>query len=87
MYSIFFDKKAMKDFTLLKSCGLDGKSRDLIGILRLDPYLYSPSFEKLSGDLQDAFSRRINIHHRLVYQVLDESKTVKIISLWSHYEF
>lgn len=87
MYSIVYTKKATTDIPKLKGAGLDKKARMLIDILKIYPYQTPPTFEKLQGDLQGAFSRRINIKHRLVYQVYEAEKTVKIISLWTHYEF
>lgn len=85
-YSIVYNKKAIKDIPKLKSCNLDAKAKALIDILRANPYQSPPSFEKLVGDLNGAYSRRINIQHRLVYQVLEDIQVVKIISMWSHYE-
>lgn len=87
MYSIVYDKKALKDIPKLKSSKLDSKTKALIDILRENPYQTPPPYEKLVGDLQGAYSRRINIQHRLVYQVIEDIKVVKIISMWSHYEF
>ena len=87
MYSIVYTKKAAADIANLKAAKLDAKAKALIEILREDPYRTPPPCEKLQGDLQGAFSRRINLKHRLVYQVYDEEKTVKIISMWTHYEF
>lgn len=66
---------------------LDKKAKALIEIIKENPYKTPPSYEKLMGDLTGAYSRRINIKHRLVYEVLEEEKTVKIISLWTHYDF
>ena len=86
MYSIFYTKKSLKDIPKLKSAKLDKKARLLIEILKRNPYENPPSYEKLVGDLNGAYSRRINIQHRLVYQVIEESNTVKILSMWSHYE-
>ncbi len=86
MYQIVYTKAAAKDIPLLKAAGLDGKAKALIDLLRDDPFRRPPSCEKLVGDLQGLYSRRINIQHRLVYQVYEAEKTVKIISLWSHYE-
>ena len=86
MYSIVYFKKALKDIPKLKAAKLDIKVKRLIDLLREDPYQNPPPYEKLVGDLHGAYSRRINIQHRLVYSVEDESKTVKIISMWSHYE-
>ena len=87
MYTVVYTKKAAKDIPLLKAAGLDGKARALIEILRSAPFQNPPPFEKLQGDLSGAYSRRINIKHRLVYQILENEKTVKIISLWTHYAF
>ncbi len=87
MYTVVYTKKAVKDIPLLKAAGLDGKARALIEILRSAPFQNPPPFEKLQGDLSGAYSRRINIKHRLVYQILENEKTVKIISLWTHYAF
>jgi Txe/YoeB family toxin of toxin-antitoxin system len=87
MYSIVYDKKAVKDITKLKAAKLDSKAKALIDLIRKDPFQTPPPYEKLQGDLQGALSRRINIQHRLVYQVIEEQHTVKIISMWTHYEF
>ncbi len=86
MYSIVYDRKALKDIPKLKAAGLDKKARALIDLLKENPYQSPPPYEKLQGDLQGACSRRINIKHRLVYEVLEDIRTVKIISMWSHYE-
>ncbi len=86
MYRIVYTKKALKDIPLLKAAKLDGKAKALIELLREDPYKIPPRYEKLRADLAGALSRRINIRHRLVYQVLEEIRTVKIISMWSHYD-
>lgn len=87
MYTIVYTKKAAADIPKLKSAKLDTKTKALIEILRENPYQTPPPYEKLIGDLQGAYSRRINVKHRLVYEVLEEDNTVKIISLWTHYEF
>ena len=87
MYNIVYTKKAINDIPKLKSVKLDKKARALIEIIKENPYKTPPSYEKLMGDLTGAYSRRINIKHRLVYEVLEEKKTVKIISLWTHYDF
>ena len=87
MYNIVYTKKAINDISKLKSVKLDKKARALIEIIKENPYKTPPTYEKLMGDLTGAYSRRINIKHRLVYEVLEEEKTVKIISLWTHYEF
>lgn len=87
MYTIVYTKKATCDIPKLKAVKLDSKAKLLIELIRENPYQSSPPHEKLQGSLQGAYSRRINIKHRLVYEVLEDIKTVKIISLWSHYEF
>lgn len=86
MYKIVYTKSAVKAIPNLKAAKLDGKALALIELLRDDPYRNPPPYEKLVGDLAGAYSRRINIRHRLVYQVYDEEKIVKILSLWTHYE-
>lgn len=87
MYSIVYTKKAAKDIPNLKAAKLEKKAKALIDLIRKNPYQTPPPYEKLQGDLQGACSRRINIKHRLVYEVLEEEQSVKIISLWTHYEF
>lgn len=87
MYNIVYTKKAINDIPKLKSVKLDKKAKELIEIIKENPYKIPPTYEKLMGDLTGAYSRRINIKHRLVYEVLEEEKIVKIISLWTHYEF
>ena len=87
MYNIVYTKKAINDIPKLKSVKLDKKARALIEIIKENPYKTPPSYEKLMGDLTGAYSRHINIKHRLIYEVLEEEKTVKIISLWTHYDF
>ncbi len=86
MWRVVFTKQAQKDAKKLSTAGLRPKAEKLIEILRENPYQTSPPFEKLLGDLFGAFSRRINIQHRLVYQILDDEKVVKIIRMWTHYE-
>lgn len=87
IYSIFYTNKAQGDVPKLKAAKLDKKARALIELLKENPYQTPPSYEKLQGDLQEAYSRHINIMHRLVYEVLEEEKAVKIISLWRHHDF
>ena len=86
MWRVVFTKEAQKDAKKLSAAGLRPKAEKLIEILRENPYQTPPPFEKLLGDLSGAFSRRINIQHRLVYQILDEEKVVKVIRMWTHYE-
>ena len=85
-WKVVYTKQAQKDARKLASRGLKSKAEVLIKILKEDPYQSPPLFEKLIGDLSGAYSRRINIQHRLVYQVLDSEKVVKVLRLWSHYE-
>ena len=87
MYSIHYTKAAVKDIPKLKAAKLDSKAKNLIELLRTNPFQNPPPYEKLQGDLFGAYSRRINIKHRLVYEVLENDKAVKILSLWTHYEF
>ena len=87
IYSIVYTKGAAADIPKLKATKLDSKAKALIEILRENPYQNPPSYEKLQGSLYGAYSRRINIKHRLVYEIIEEEKIVKIISMWTHYEF
>ncbi len=86
MYRIEYHKKAVKEILKLKENNLDKKAKKLVDLIRENPYQTPPPYERLVGDLQGFYSRRINIKHRLVYQVNEEEKKIKIISLWSHYE-
>lgn len=86
MYKIVYTKTAVKDIPKLKSAGLDTKARALIDLIKANPFQKPPSFEKLVGDLNGLYSRRINIQRRLVYQVYEDEKIIKIISLWTHYD-
>ncbi|RLB90360.1 MAG: Txe/YoeB family addiction module toxin [Deltaproteobacteria bacterium] len=81
-----FTRQAQKDAKKLSGSGLREKAERLIQILRENPYQTPPPYEKLVGDLAGAYSRRITIQHRLVYQVIEDKKTVKIIRMWTHYE-
>ena len=85
-YRLFFTKAAQKDAKKLNSAGLRSKAEALLTTLKNDPLQNPPPFEKLVGNLSGAYSRRINIQHRLVYQILEEEKTVKILRMWTHYE-
>jgi len=85
-WRLVFTKQAQKDAKKLASSGLKSKAEELLAILAADPLQTPPTFEKLVGDLAGAYSRRINIQHRLVYQVLEQEKLVKVLRLWSHYE-
>jgi Txe/YoeB family toxin of toxin-antitoxin system len=86
MWRVVFTKQARKDAEKLSSANLRQKAEILIDILRENPYQTPPPFEKLLGDLTDAYSRRINIQHRLVYQVIDDANVVKVLRMWTHYE-
>ena len=87
MYKIVYTKKSTADVKNLKATGLDKKAKALIDIIRENPYQSPPPYENLQGKLFGAYSRRLNIKHRLVYEVLENEQTVKIISMWTHYEF
>lgn len=86
MYRIVYAKKALDDIPKLKSAHLDTKAKALIDFIRENPYGTPPPYEKLIGNFAGLYSRRINVKHRLVYQVFEEEKTIKILSLWTHYE-
>ena len=85
-WKIVFTKQARKDAKKLSASGLKSKAEAIIELLRDNPYQVPPSYEKLIGDLAGAYSRRLNIQHRIVYQIIEDVKTVKIIRMWTHYE-
>lgn len=85
-WRVVFTKQAQKDAAKLAAAGLRPKAEALLAILAVNPYQTPPPFEKLVGDLSGAYSRRINLQHRLVYQVLKDSRTVKVLRMWTHYE-
>ncbi|MDH3451463.1 MAG: Txe/YoeB family addiction module toxin [Gammaproteobacteria bacterium] len=85
-WRVVYTTQARRDAKKLKRSGLKSKAEDLLALLANDPYQTPPSYEKLVGDLAGAYSRRINVQHRLVYQVLDEERVVKVIRMWTHYE-
>ena len=85
-YKILYSKLALKDAKKLTSANLDKKARELIEIIRKDPFQNPPPYEKLVGNLNGSYSRRINIQHRLVYEVRETEKKVRISRMWSHYE-
>ena len=85
-YKLVFTKQAQEDAKKIASTGLKPKTLKLLQLLEIDPFQPYPSYEKLLGDLSGAYSRRINIQHRLVYQVLVDKKIVKVVRMWSHYE-
>ena len=85
-WRVVYTPQAAKDAKKLSRSGLKPKAEALLEILQRDPFQSPPRFEKLVGDLAGAYSRRINIHHRLVYQVLTREKVVKVLRMWTHYE-
>ena len=85
-WRIVFTKQAQKDAKKLSSAGLQAKAQRLLEVLSENTFLTPPTYEKLVGDLAGAYSRRINIKHRLVYQVIEDIKTVKVLRMWTHYE-
>lgn len=84
-YEIVFSKQAFKDRAKLKQNGLEAKAKHLLSLIKQDPYVTPPKYEKLMGNLKGLYSRRINIQHRLVYDVIEEEKTIHILRMWSHY--
>lgn len=86
-WQVVYSKQAQKDAKKLAAAGLKEKAQDLLAILAADPFRNPPPFEKLVGDLAGAYSRRINIRHRLVYEVFVEERTVRVLRLWTHYEY
>ncbi len=85
-WNLVYSKYALKDAKKLSAAGLRDKAQALLDILEIDPLQNPPPFEKLVGDLAGAYSRRINIQHRLVYEVFRKEKTVRILKMWAHYE-
>ena len=85
-WRLVYTKQANRDARKLNASGLKPKTQQLLSIIADDPYRNPPPFEKLVGDLAGAYSRRINIQHRLVYQILDEDRVVKVLRMWSRYE-
>lgn len=85
-WTLVFTAQAKKDAKKLASSGLKAQAQRLLDVLAANPYQVPPRYEKLVGDLAGAYSRRINIQHRLVYQILDDARVVKVIRMWTHYE-
>lgn len=85
-WTIVYTKQAQKDAKKISAAGLRSKTEDLLELLKINPFQTPPYFEKLVGDLAGAYSRRINIQHRLIYQVYKSNKVIKIIRMWTHYE-
>lgn len=86
MWNIYYTKQARKDSKKLASAGLKRKTQELLAIIQDNTYQNPPPYEKLVGDLDGAYSRRINIQHRIVYQVLEKENAMKVLRLWTHYE-
>ena len=85
-WAIVYSKQALKDAKKLKAAGLKPRAEELLAVLQADPFQNPPPFEKLIGDLAGAYSRRINIHNRLVYEVFSKQKTVRVLRMWTHYK-
>lgn len=85
-WKLVYTKQAQKDAEKLAAAGLKPKAQSLLAILVANPYQTPPPFEKLVGDLAGAYSRRISIQHHLVYQILDDARTVKVLRMWTHYQ-
>jgi len=86
MWEVVFARAAAKDAKKLAAAGLKGRTQELLNVLAADPFQSPPPFEKLVGDLEGAYSRRINIRHRLVYEVFKQERIVRVLRMWSHYE-
>ena len=86
MWPVVYAKQAVKDSRRVMEAGLQDKGKRLISVLEIDPFQNPPPYEKLVGDLTGAYSRRINIQHRLVYQVFTDEKIVRVLRMWTHYE-
>ena len=85
-WEVVYAKHAIKDAKKLAGAGLKGKAQELLEVLASDPFQNPPPYEKLVGDLEGAYSRRINIQHRLVYEVFKKERTVRVLRMWTHYE-
>ena len=86
IWTLYFPKQALKDIKKLKTTGLWKKAQDLLEVVSNNPFQNPPPYEKLAGDLAGAYSRRINIQHRMIYEVFEKQKAVKILRMWTHYE-
>jgi len=86
IWKVVFTKQAQKDAKKLSTSGLKSKAEEIIDILKTNPYQNPPSYEKLVGDLSGAYLRRLNIQHRIVYQIINDDKIVKVLRMWTHYE-
>ncbi|MEY3475106.1 MAG: hypothetical protein RL087_1564 [Pseudomonadota bacterium] len=86
IWQLVFAKHAQKDARRLAEAGLKPRAQELLSVLAANPFQNPPPYEKLVGDLAGAYSRRINIHHRLVYEVFEQERVVRVLRMWSHYE-
>ena len=86
IWKVVYTKQAQKDAKKLSRSGLKSKAEEIINILKINPYQTPPSYEKLVGDLSGAYSRRLNIQHKIVYQIINADKIVKVLRMWTHYE-
>lgn len=86
IWKVVFTKQAQKDAKKLSAAGLKSKAEEIIDILKTNPYQTPPFYQKLVGDLSGAYSRRLNIQHRIVYQIINDDKVVKVLRMWTHYE-
>lgn len=86
IWKLVYAKRALKDAKRLSAAGLRPKAQELLAVLQSNPFQNPPSFEKLVGDLQGAYSRRINIQHRLVYEVFEKERVVRVLRMWTHYD-
>ena len=86
MYKLYYTNHAKKDAQLIKASNLKNKTQELLNLIAQNPYIYPPEFEFLKADLNGAISRRINKQHRLVYQVFENEKSIKVLMMWTHYE-
>lgn len=84
-YKLVYTKQALKDAKKVGASNIKAKVQELLSLIEEDPFIKPPPYEKLIGDLQKAYSRRINLQHRLIYEVIEDIKTIKIIRMWSHY--
>lgn len=86
IWEVVYAKQALKDAKKLTASGLKAKAQELLAVIALDPFQKPPPYEKLVGDLAGAYSRRINIQHRIVYEVFIQERTVRVLRMWTHYE-
>jgi len=85
IYKVIYSKQALKDAKKLSDSSLDIRAKELIELLKINPFQKSPPYEKLVGNLSGAYSRRINIKHRIVYEVIEDEKLVRVLRMWTHY--